>query len=88
MQNHVKVYFEHFGYDQSDVIMCEFPECWSPGVDIHHIESRSKYGSKRKDEQDSIGNLICLCRSHHERAHGPECREVKAILKEVVAKRK
>lgn len=86
MQNHVKVYFEHFGYDSSDTIQCEL--CGSVAVHIHHILPRSYFGSKHKHSQDEITNLCALCYDCHERAHGPECREVKAILKEVVAKRK
>jgi len=38
--------------------------------DIHHIEPRSSFGSKRKDEQDKIENLIGLCRECHNKAHG------------------
>lgn len=85
MQKHTKVYFEHFGYSPGDFIPCEL--CGTKSVDIHHIEARSSFGSKRKHEQDSIENIISLCRPCHERAHGPECREVKAILKEVVKNR-
>lgn len=38
-------------------------------MDIHHIIPRSKFGSKRKDEQDDIKNLMALCRKHHDEAH-------------------
>jgi 5-methylcytosine-specific restriction endonuclease McrA len=43
--------------------------CRAVSVDIHHIIPRSKFGSKRKHEQDSIENLIALCRPCHEKAH-------------------
>lgn len=88
MQNHVKVYFEHFGYDQSDFIQCEYPGCGARGVDIEHLVPRSKFGSTRKEEQDQISNLVCICRHHHNQAtFGANQKEVKAILKEVVIKR-
>lgn len=89
MQNHVKVYIEHFGYckDELDSIPCEYPSCGRIATDVHHIDPRSSFGSTRKHEQDDIKNIIGLCRHHHDLAHGPECREVKAILKEVVIKR-
>ncbi|WP_368366337.1 HNH endonuclease [Chryseobacterium sp. SSA4.19] len=30
---------------------------------------RSEFGSKTKDQQDKIDNLIALCRTCHEKAH-------------------
>ena len=83
---HVKNYFDAFGYDESSFIPCEL--CGSKSVDIHHIESRSHFGSKRKHEQDAVTNCIALCRRCHERAHGPECRSIKETLKEVVKNRR
>jgi len=65
MQKHVKVYLEY--YWNPEHIICE--SCWLPAVDIHHIEKRSKFGSKTKHLQDIIENLIWLCRNCHERAH-------------------
>jgi 5-methylcytosine-specific restriction endonuclease McrA len=85
MQNHVKVYFEHFGYDTSSFMPCEL--CGKRGNQIHHIEPRSAFGSKRKHLQDDISNLASLCFECHERAHGPECRAIKETLKEVVKNR-
>jgi len=61
----------HFGYTEADYISCEV--CNSKqAVDIHHVIPRSKFGSKRKDEQDKIENLIALCRSYHDKAHSGE----------------
>lgn len=67
MQNHVRVYFNYFGYGIDDVIPCEY--CGAKANDIHHIIPRSKFGKKNKAEQDKITNLIALCRKHHEDAH-------------------
>jgi len=65
MQNHVKVYLEAFGYGQDDWIKCERPECNNRAVDIMHLIPRSKFGKKRKDEQDNILNLFGGCRQCH-----------------------
>lgn len=70
MQNHVKVYMRYFDYGIEDFIPCEC--CGSRCQDIHHIIPRSKFGSKRKDEQDLITNLIGLCRKCHDKAHSEE----------------
>jgi hypothetical protein len=60
MKNHVKKYFEYFGYDTSDFIPCEV--CGAKSVDIHHVEARGQGGSKLKD---NIENLMALCRKCH-----------------------
>jgi len=67
MQKHVKIYLEYFGKSTADFVGCEI--CNSKAVDIHHIIPRSKFGSKTKDEQDKIENLIALCRNCHNEAH-------------------
>lgn len=67
MQNHTKVYLEHFGYSGYEFIPCEV--CGNKAVDIHHIMPRSKFGSKTKHIQDAIENLIGLCRECHDKAH-------------------
>lgn len=85
MEKHVKNYMEALGYDKCDTILCE--ACGKVGVDIHHIEFRSSFGSKRKGEQDAIDNLICLCRSCHDEAHGYESRKIKLVLLEIVKRR-
>ena len=38
MQNHTKVYFNFFGYDESSYIECEM-QCGSRAVDIHHLDN-------------------------------------------------
>ena len=58
MQNHTKVYFNFFGYDESSYIECEM-ECGSKAVDIHHLERRNKI------KNDFIENLVGLCRDCH-----------------------
>jgi hypothetical protein len=86
MMPHVKNYFKHFGYDQSDRIGCEY--CGSfEGVEVHHVEPRSKFGSKTSSEKDDISNLIALCRFDHEIAHGPNSRNMKEIYKQIIANR-
>jgi 5-methylcytosine-specific restriction endonuclease McrA len=85
MERHVKNYLQAFGYDESDTILCE--SCGNKAVDIHHVESRSSFGSKRKKEQDEVSNLIALCRPCHDEAHGYQSRIVKEALKEIVRRR-
>jgi hypothetical protein len=60
MQKHTKVYFDHFGYGEQDVILCEC--CHSKAVDCHHINGRGK-------DKDVIENLMALCRKCHIKAH-------------------
>lgn len=86
MKTHVKNYLNHFGYTESDFIACEL--CGMGAVDIHHVEPRSKFGSKRKQEQDSVTNLIALCRICHEFAHSQNWRVFKRKIKEVIKNRK
>ena len=85
MRPHTRNYFLAFGYDQSSFIPCEV--CGAPSVDLHHIESRSKFGRKNIALMDRAENIIALCRHHHIEAHGPKSREIKLQLKEIVAKR-
>jgi len=68
MTPHVKTYLNYFGYTIADRIGCEVCSSYH-SVDIHHITPRSKFGSKTKDIQDNIENLIALCWHHHEHAH-------------------
>lgn len=70
MQKHTKVYFAAMGYSPTEFIPCEM--CGCSAVDIHHIEPRSRFGSKTKHLQDDILNLIALCRSCHDLAHSNE----------------
>jgi Fe2+ or Zn2+ uptake regulation protein len=86
MQRHTANYLKAFGYDESDVIMCEACQkrvC----VDIHHVEPRSAFGSTRKHEQDHHSNLVGLCRECHDEAHGYQSRIVKEALKKIIQKR-
>ena len=67
MQNHVKKYYEYLKLQSCDTPKCE--RCGAMANDIHHIIPRSKFGSKIKDEQNYIYNLIALCRNCHNMAH-------------------
>jgi len=84
MQPHVANYFKAFGYGIDSVILCE--TCQSErATDIHHIIPRSKFGSKRKAEQDHVSNLVALCRVCHNLAH--DGKITKEQLQEIVSKR-
>lgn len=63
MQRHTLNYMQGMGFDLSDTIFCEV--CGKVAVDIAHIVARSKFGSKRKEEQDDITNLCAMCRQCH-----------------------
>lgn len=63
MQRHTLNYLQGMGFDSSDTIFCEV--CGKVAVDIAHIVARSKFGSKRKEEQDDITNLCAMCRQCH-----------------------
>jgi len=76
MKNHVKVYYEYFGYDSCDIIECENPHCCREAVDIHHIDARGMGGSKCAD---NIENLMALCRACHEK-YGDK-KQYKDLLK-------
>lgn len=84
MKHHTKIYFNYFGYDVNSWIACEV--CAQNAVDIHHIVPRSRFGSKKKDEQDHISNLIALCRVCHNKAHDNVIS--KETLQEIVINRK
>uniref|UniRef100_A0A6M3KN09 Putative homing endonuclease n=1 Tax=viral metagenome TaxID=1070528 RepID=A0A6M3KN09_9ZZZZ len=64
MKKHVKNYFKYFGYIHQNEIMCE--NCGRLAVDLHHIE----YGRYKRD--DSVENIIALCRDCHNKAHNSE----------------
>ena len=64
MKKHTKIYFDYFGYDETDFIACEV--CGSKSVDIHHIDAKGMGGSKLKDY---IENLIAVCRDCHIKCH-------------------
>ena len=54
---------------------CE--KCFAPAVDVHHIIFKGA-GGGRRDDRDC--NLIALCRSCHEWAHGKESRYARIEL--------
>jgi 5-methylcytosine-specific restriction endonuclease McrA len=85
MKTHVSNYFQAFGYEVHSWIACEI--CGRTGQDIHHIEPRSKFGSKNREDMDKIENLVCLCRKCHDDAHGVASRDIKIQLKEIVKSR-
>lgn len=85
MEKHVSNYMKAFGYDESSFIPCEL--CGAKATDIHHVQPRSKFGSKRKEEQDELENLIALCRICHEFAHSGK-RNFKMRIVEAVRNRR
>lgn len=86
MQNHTKVYMEYFGYTIADTILCEV--CNAPANSIHHVIHRSKFGSKRKHEQDRVENLIALCHFHHDLVHARSGgHQLNEKIKEIVKNR-
>lgn len=64
MKPHVKNYFKYFGYVHQNEIMCE--NCGRVAQDLHHIE----FGRYKRD--DSVENIIALCRICHTLAHNNE----------------
>ena len=76
MKKHVKIYFDYFGYDISDFIPCEI--CKDQANDIHHIECRGMGGTSK---QESIENLMAVCRKCHEKFG--DKKEHKELLKEI-----
>ena len=61
-------YLKHFGYGEQSFVSCE--RCKGPASDIHHI----KYRSHGRD--DSIENLIALCRDCHNLAHAEKLSKI------------
>jgi hypothetical protein len=59
---------EYFNYGEQDFVPCENPMCNKRSGPPHHIIKRSKFGKKRKDEQDKIENIVGLCFTCHEKA--------------------
>lgn len=80
MKPYVKIYMNHFGYDISDYIPCEVPNCGKQCVDVHHLIARSRGG------KDTIDNLMGLCREcHHEVHFGTKLKN--EYLKEIHAEK-
>lgn len=71
-QKHIKVFRQHFGVGDQDVVLCEM--CSKVAVDIHHIYPRSMgktfTHNRLPVDINDISNLIALCRGCHEDAHG------------------
>ena len=84
MQPHVINYHKALGIDLGTWIACEV--CGTTSVEIHHIIPRSKFGSKRKAEQDHVSNLVALCRQCHNLAHDNVISKEK--LQEIAINRK
>jgi len=81
MQSHVTNYLKAYKYTTEDYIGCQV--CQKvPSVDIHHIIPRSRFGKKRKKEQDDPNNLIAVCRKCHEDCHNHKIST--AILQRIV----
>jgi predicted HNH restriction endonuclease len=85
MQLHTINYLKAMGLTQVDFVQCEIISCGKQAVDIHHVIPRSKFGKKRKAEQDHISNLIALCRNCHNLAHDNKIS--KEELTEIITKR-
>jgi len=83
VQQHIKNYHQALGIDIGTWIACEV--CNATSVDIHHVTPRSKFGSKRKAEQDHVNNLVALCRNCHNLAHDNKIS--KETLQEIIIKR-
>ena len=64
MKNHVKVFLEANGYDETDWIPCNLrlEGCTNTATDIDHRSNRGMGGSKLKDYPE---NLQALCRPCH-----------------------
>ena len=55
--------------------------CGRVAADVHHIVFRSQLGTSDLD------NLVCLCRSCHEEAHGVRANKVRELLKELMIRK-
>ncbi len=60
--NYKEKYRKHFNLAKDDWVACTI--CNGTACDLHHVEFRSQGGN------DEIENLISLCRSCHDKAHG------------------
>jgi len=63
-QPHIVTYFDYHNLAEDESPLCEV--CHVPAVDIHHIIFKSR------GKDNSIENLIALCRKCHNRAHYKE----------------
>lgn len=67
MDEHRKIYFNFFGYNQQDYFPSELSG--TPADEIHHIDPRGMGGSELRN---NIRNLIGLASREHRRAEGVE----------------
>jgi 5-methylcytosine-specific restriction endonuclease McrA len=75
VKNHIDVY-RQFWWDELTLGQTEqCAMCGEWGADIHHLKNRQAGGSKCRD---TIENLICLCRSCHNRCHSDKEYNMKA----------
>jgi hypothetical protein len=75
---HLKI-FDDFWLPEltiAQTYQCAVCHSWE-GTDIHHLKSRGMSGSKCKDY---IENLICLCRSCHNKCHSDKNYNLKARI--------
>lgn len=63
MKQYIKNYIEYYNIGEQDIILCQIEDCGQQAVDIHHVTFKSQCGT------DRVGNLIALCREHHDQAH-------------------
>ena len=61
MVGYKREYLQHFSHGLQDFVGCE--ECGCRATDIHHLTPRSLGG------ENTVDNLMALCRTHHETAH-------------------
>ena len=67
MKKHIKIFDDFWLPELTIAQTFQSAVCNSwEGTDIHHLSSRGMSGSKCKDY---IENLICLCRSCHNKCH-------------------
>jgi 5-methylcytosine-specific restriction endonuclease McrA len=64
MKPYIKLYYDHYGYDYVDCVLCQVCGCVS--TEIHHIKPKGMGG---RAGADVIENLIALCRKCHIDAH-------------------
>ena len=75
MKKHIDVY-RNFWWDELTLGQTEqCAMCSEWGADVHHLKNRQSGGSKCKDY---IENLICLCRTCHDKCHSNKDYNMKA----------
>ena len=75
MKKHIDIY-RQFWWDELTLAQTEqCAMCGDWGADVHHLSAKSLGGSKCKDH---IENLICLCRSCHDKCHSDKQYNIKA----------